>query len=98
MLIPFILFILVVIINSLSIPTSVRVIGITLPLLAFVGIIGLIIFLGAKRKKELTNLIDEWNRTDGIPKGIYFAFGTENGVSPDDFFNNSNRRGFGNIK
>ena len=98
MLIPFILFILVVIINPLSIPTSVRVIGITLPLLAFVGIMGLIIFLGAKRKKELTNLIDEWNRTDGIPKGIYFAFGTENGVSPDDFFNNSNRRGFGNIK
>lgn len=98
MLIPFILFILVAIIISLSFPTSVgfMVIGVVVPPLSFFGIIGLIIFLSAKRKGELTNLIDEWNRTVGIPKGIYFAFGTGNGVSTDDFFNI--RRGFGNFK
>ena len=39
-----------------------------------------------KKKTDLTKLIDEWNRMEGIPKGIYFALGTENGVSSDDFF------------
>lgn len=97
MLIPFILFIIVAIIISLSSPTSVGlVVGVVVPPLSFFGLIGLLIFLSAKRKRELTNLIDEWNRTVGIPKGIYFAFGTGNGVSTDDFFNV--RRGFGNFK
>ena len=94
---PFMLFILVAIILSLSSPKSVGiVIGVVTPPLSFFGVIGLLIFLSAKRKRELTNLIDEWNRTVGIPKGIYFAFGTGNGVSTDDFFNV--RRGFGNLK
>ena len=43
-------------------------------------------YLPNKRKTDLTKLIDEWNRMEGIPKGIYFALGTEHGVSSDDFF------------
>ena len=55
-------------------------------LLSLVFQIGTSIYLANKRKTDLTKLIDEWNRMEGIPKGIYFALGTENGVSSDDFF------------
>ena len=60
MLIPFILFTIVAIIIALSSPTSVGlVIGVVAPPLSFFGVIGLLVFLSAKRKRELTNLIDE---------------------------------------
>ena len=31
-------------------------------------------------------MIEQWNRTEGVPKGIYFALGSDNGISPDDFW------------
>jgi len=34
----------------------------------------------------MKNLLEEWN-IGRKPRGIYFAFGTEDGISPDDFFN-----------
>ena len=55
-------------------------------LLSLILQIGISMYLPNKRKTDLTKLIDEWNRMEGIPKGIYFALGTEHGVSSDDFF------------
>ena len=45
------------------------------------------IFLVSKRKREITEVIEHWNRTEGFPKGIYFALGSDHGSSPDDFWN-----------
>ena len=42
--------------------------------------------LGSKRKREITEVIEQWNRTEGVPKGIHFALGSDNGISPDDFW------------
>ena len=43
--------------------------------------------LVSKRKREITEVIEQWNRTEGFPKGIYFALGSDHGTSPDDFWN-----------
>ena len=55
--------------------------------MTFLIIFGIMCSLASKRKTEMKNLLEEWNRTEGKPRGIYFAFGTEYGMSPDDFFN-----------
>ena len=43
--------------------------------------------LRSKRKREIAEVIEQWNRTEGFPKGIYFALGSDHGTSPDDFWN-----------
>ena len=55
------------------------------PILFFVCI-AIIMILGSKRKREVTEVIEQWNRTEGVPKGIYFALGSDNGISPDEFW------------
>jgi len=87
--IPFFMMILVGIINfSLfpSLPGGVVVLGIGMVPISFFIILGVILFLASKRKTDMKNLLEEWN-IGRKPRGIYFAFGTEDGISPDDFFN-----------
>ena len=31
-------------------------------------------------------MIEQWNNTEGVPKGIYLALGSDNGISADDFW------------
>ena len=59
--------------------------AVIVPILFF-GMIAIIMILGAKRKREVTEVIEQWNRTEGVPKGIYFALGSDNGISPDEFW------------
>jgi len=59
--------------------------GIIIPIL-FIGCVAIIMILRSKRKREITEVIEQWNRTEGVPKGIYFALGSDNGISPDDFW------------
>ena len=43
----------------------------------------------SKRKSKITEEVDNWNRTEGMPRGIYFALGGEDGrtgPSADDFW------------
>ena len=93
--IPFIMIILAGIINSISwqFYMGIWLIGIAMVPITFFIIFGIILFLASKRKTEMKNLLEEWNSTEGKPRGIYFAFGTENGVSPDDFFNSGRTSG-----
>ena len=58
---------------------------IIIPILFF-GCVAIIMILGSKRKREVTEAIEQWNRTEGVPKGIYCALGSDNGISPDDFW------------
>ena len=51
--------------------------------------------LVSKRKREITEVIEQWNRTEGFPKGIYFALGSDHGTSPDDFWNGLYPRAIG---
>ena len=83
--IPFLMIILVIFIIQFHI--WIWVVGIIMVPISFFVIFGIVLFLSSKRKTEMKNLLEEWNRTQGKPRGIYFAFGTEYGVSPDDFFN-----------
>ena len=53
------------------------------------------ISLLSKRKREITEVIEQWNRTEGFPKGIYFALGSDHGTSPDDFWNGLYPRAIG---
>jgi len=75
------------------IPLTGIAIGIVMFTMTFIIIFGTIWSMASKRKTEMKNLLEEWNRTEGKPRGIYFAFGTENGVSPDDFFNDRRTTG-----
>ena len=50
----------------------------------------LIIFWGImarKRKSQLTALFEEWNKTEGVPKGLFFELGDPSGPSVDKFWN-----------
>ena len=101
MLIPFLLvipvgFIAVVPKSNGQMQMFVAIAPIVLMIIFFILLSCLIALQGSRRKNGLKNLIEEWNRTEGIPKGIYFALGTENGVSPVDFFMNLTNRGYGN--
>ena len=58
---------------------------IIIPIL-FIGRIAIIMILESKRKREITEVIEQWNRTEGVPKGIYFALGSENDISPHHFW------------
>jgi len=94
--IPFFMMILVGIINfSLfpSLPGGVVVLGIAMVPISFFIMLGIFLFLASERKTEMKKLLEEWNRTEGKPRGIYFAFGTEDGISPDDFFNSRRTSG-----
>jgi hypothetical protein len=59
--------------------------AVIVPILFF-GSIAIIMILGAKRKREVTAVIEQWNRTEGVPKGVYFALGSNDGISPDEFW------------
>ena len=54
--------------------------------LFFCSDVAIIMILRSKRKRDVTELIEQWNKTEGIPKGIYFALGSGNEKSPDDFW------------
>ena len=54
--------------------------------LLFCSDVAIIMILRSKRKRDVTELIEQWNKTEGIPKGIYFALGSGNEKSPDDFW------------
>ena len=84
MILPFIAMIIVIVIGL-----TTWVVGfasaVIVPIIFF-GMIAIIMILGAKRKREVTEVIEQWNRTEGVPKGIYFALGSDNGISPDEFW------------
>ena len=73
-----------------SVGTAV-VTAVIVPILFF-GSLAIIIILGAKSKKEVTEVIEQWNRTEGVPKGVYIALGSNNGISPDEFWLGVNPR------
>ena len=52
----------------------------------FFSSVAIIIILRSKRKRDVTKAIEQWNRTEGVPKGIFFALGSGNEKSPDDFW------------
>ena len=56
------------------------------PIVLFIGYFAIIMILRCNRKREITEVIEQWNRTEGVPKGIYLALGSDNGISPDDFW------------
>ena len=39
------------------------------------------------RKSQLTALFEEWNKTEGVPKGLFFELGDPSGPSEDNFWN-----------
>ena len=46
-------------------------------------------FKKSKRKSKITEEVENWNRNEGTPRGIYFALGGEDGrtgASVDDFW------------
>ena len=66
------------------------------PLLIAVGVtfvlwfVLMFIFWGImarKRKSQLTALFEEWNKTEGVPKGLFFELGDPSGPSVDKFWN-----------
>ena len=59
--------------------------AVIVPILFF-GSIAIFMILAAKRKREVTEVIEQWNRTEGVPKGVYFALGSNDGISPDEFW------------
>ena len=56
------------------------------PIVLFIGYFAIIMILRCNRKREITEVIEQWNRTEGVPKGIYLALGSDNGISPDYFW------------
>ena len=61
--------------------------------LLFCSDVAIIMILRSKRKRDVTELIEQWNKTEGIPKGIYFALGSGNEKSPEDFWLDVNSAG-----
>ena len=61
--------------------------------LFFCSDVAIIMILRSKRKRDVTELIEQWNKTEGIPKGIYFALGSGNEKSPEDFWLDVNSAG-----
>ena len=55
-------------------------------ILPAITMITITLILASKRKGKITEVIEQWNRTEGIPKGIYLALGSDNGISPDNFW------------
>ena len=89
MLIPFIGLIIVVALSVMAFNNGSDygwISVIIIPIL-FIGCVTIMMILRTKRKREITEVIEQWNRTEGFPKGIYFALGSDHGTSPDDFWN-----------
>ena len=57
-----------------------------LTFLSFFFMMALFIILQSSRKKKIEEKVSQWNSTEGIPKGLYFALGGDGGESPDDFW------------
>ena len=55
-------------------------------ILPAIVMIPIILILTFKRKGKITEVIEQWNRTEGIPKGIYLALGSDHGISPENFW------------
>ena len=55
-------------------------------ILPAIATITITLILASKRKGKITEVIEQWNRTEGIPKGIYLALGSDRGISPDNFW------------
>ena len=43
--------------------------------------------MARKKKSQLTALFEEWNKTEGVPKGLFFELGDPSGPSVDKFWN-----------
>ena len=50
------------------------------------GIVGTFLILGYKRKAQVTTLIEEWNKTEGVPKGLFIELGDNRGPSAENFW------------
>ena len=61
-------------------------IAIGVPFVLLIGWFVVFMILRCNRKRDVTELIEQWNRTEGVPKGLYLALGSDNGISPDDFW------------
>ena len=57
-----------------------------IPFILFIGCLAFAKILLSKRKRDVTEAIEQWNRTEGVSKGIYFALGSDNCISPKDFW------------
>ena len=47
---------------------------------------GTFVMLAYKRKGQVTKLFEDWNKTEGRPKGLFFELGDIDGPSPDRFW------------
>ena len=61
-------------------------VGVTIGVLFFLSAISLWI-MARIRKSQLTALFEEWNKTEGVPKGLFFRLGDPSGPSEDKFWN-----------
>ena len=66
--------------------STIIAVGVTFGLLFFLSIIFLYI-MARIRKSQLTALFEEWNKTEGVPKGLFFELGDPSGPSVDKFWN-----------
>ena len=57
-----------------------------LTFLSFFIMMAIFMILQSSRKKKIQEKVSRWNSTEGIPKGLYFALGGDDGESPDDFW------------
>ena len=56
------------------------------------GLVGLVGLLAYQRKAQVTKLLEEWNKTEGLPKGIFFELGDITGPAPETFWRSVNPR------
>ena len=61
-------------------------VGVTIGVLFFLSAISLWI-MARIRKSQVTALFEEWNQTEGVPKGLFFRLGDPSGPSEDKFWN-----------
>ena len=66
--------------------STIIAVGVTFAVL-FILLYIFIIIMARIRKSQLTALFEEWNKTEGVPKGLFFELGDPNGPSVDKFWN-----------
>ena len=72
--------------------STIIAVGVTFGLWFFLSIIFRFI-MARIRKSQLTALFEEWNNTEGVPKGLFFELGDPSGPSVDKFWNGFYRTG-----
>ena len=66
--------------------STIIAVGVTFAVWFLLSIIFLWI-MARIRKSQLTALFEEWNKTEGVPKGLFFELGDPSGPSVDKFWN-----------